>query len=485
MRYFTRTEFEAVLRDTKIESRDRNYIIPAVTHTLYFPFPETALSGAFPCVGIFWKLTNGKKKHLVGFCRRLDVADSYFPICGNGAFSGKWATQDLERRIAEACRVLPAPLDGALFQARVIHDVSCHAQADSPCSFWRDYLTSKNTLGCKHVLSVAWHLVQLCEISSTLDLLSDAALSIAPENGGPAPKSDNFLLEAFARVCPADARGRRKFPVLIQGTHGAGKTHGARYHGETGGFDAVIEAHGHAGIESVDFLGGMLPVDGGKSLSWVDGPITDAFRRSALGQRVLLIVDEIYRVPRRERSLFLSALSPALRPDGTIVYRLKTGRPVAPTSPGLMPTMEMIEAPEALLSIIATTNVGSGYDVEDDDPAESSRWHKIHYAPGDTKTLEILTAECATLKLTGNLPQVLVQVVKNLRKLRTDGEVRLLPSTRELVRAVHIANNAAEVKSALLEMAHAWVGLDTNGEPNAEQSKAVKAGINAAFTVLK
>lgn len=146
-----------------------------------------------------------------------------------------------------------------------------------------------------------------------------------------------------------------------------------------------------------------------------------------------------------------------------------------------MPSMEMIEAPEALISIIATTNVGAGYDVEDDDPAEASRWHKVHYAPGDGKTLAIVAAECAALGLNNSVPSKLGEVLKNLRKLRLDGEVRILPSTRELVRAVHISSTVAEVKSSLIEMSHAWVGLDTSGEPNAEQMKAVRAGILAAF----
>jgi len=483
MHYFSRAAFIKILDDVASFQRDLNYAIQPYGFAAYFPFPESATAPAFPAVGIFRHLNHGKKQHLVGLCRRLDLPDSYFPICGVAAFSGTWSVDVMARRMEEASACLPNLADVPVFCAKVKEAINFFPGEDSPCGFWRDYLSNKKPLGCKHVASVASFLKDAGEILTTLDQIDQEALSNS--NSGPAveivPKPDDILIQTFARVCPADAKGRRKFPVLIQGTHGAGKTYGARLHGETGGFDAVIEAHGHAGIEAVDFLGGMLPMDGDKSLSWVDGPIAEAFRRSALGQRVLLIVDEIYRVPRRERSLFLSALSPALRPDGTLVYRIKTGRPISPSRPGLMPTMELIEAPESHLSIIATTNVGIGYDVEDDDPAESSRWHKIHYAPGDVKTLEVLSVECTNLKLPATLAASLIQVVKNLRKLRMDGEVRLIPSTRELVRAVHIAVNAAEVKSALLEMSHAWVGLDTNGEPNAEQMKAVKAAINAAL----
>jgi MoxR-like ATPase len=479
MHYFTRNALEAAMRSVARSDKDPAYTIPASPELLYFPFPESATTPAYPALGVFWKLTNGKKQHVVGFCRRLDMSESdaaYFPICGVSAMSGKWSASEQTQRIKEACASLPSFITAAAFRAECAKSGG-FAASDSACSFWRDYNSKARELGCKHVASVAWALQQSGTTASTLSQICDAPIPTA----APEAPSDDQLVEVFARVCPADAKGRRKFPVLIQGTHGAGKTHGARHHGDTGGFDAVVECHGHAGIESIDFLGGMLPVEGDKTLVWVDGPVTEAFRRAAVGQRVLLIVDEIYRVPRRERSLFLSALSPALRKDGQLVYRLKTGRPISATAAGLMPTMEMVEAPESHISIIATTNVGAGYDVEDDDPAEASRWHKIHYTPGDAKTLAILIAECATLKLPDSLPAKLVEAVKNLRKLRTDGEVRLLPSTRELVRAAHLSNTAAEAKAALLEMSHAWVGLDTAGEPNPAQIKAVRAAITAAF----
>ena len=479
MHYFTRKALVDAIATVSRSDTDPAYSIPATTEVCFFPFPESASSAAFPAVGVFWKLTSGKKQHTVGLCRRLDLGEedaAFFPICGVAALDGKWTAADMERRNKEACACLPATVSAASFRGEVAK-AEGFAKGDSACGFWRDYNSKSRELGCKHVASVAWALKQAGIVNATLgQICGTPAPTVAPD-----VESDDILVEVFARVCPADAKGRRKFPVLVQGTHGAGKTHGARQHGDMGGFDAVVECHGHAGIEAIDFLGGMLPTEGDKSLVWVDGPVTEAFRRAALGQRVLLIVDEIYRVPRRERSLFLSALSPARAKSGQLVYRLKTGRPVAPSAPGLLPTMEMVEAPEALLSIIATTNVGAGYDVEDDDPAESSRWHKIHYAPGDGKTLAILSAECTELKLPDSVPAKLIEVCKNLRKLRLDGEARLVPSTRELVRAVHLSSSATEVKAALSEMAHAWVGLDSAGEPNPAQLKAVRAGIKAAF----
>ena len=143
-----------------------------------------------------------------------------------------------------------------------------------------------------------------------------------------------------------------------------------------------------------------------------------------------------------------------------------------PTEEGMMPTMEMVEAPETNLSIIATTNIGPGYDVEEGDPAEGSRWHRVNYSAGPAKLTAVLKEECAAIGFNKRIVAKLISFRTNVAKLRKDGEAK---------RALHISDDEADVPTTLKAMAHTWVGLDTDG-PNAAQVTAVEEAVEAAFT---
>jgi hypothetical protein len=77
MHYFTRNALEAAMGSVVRSDKDPAYTIPASTGLIYFPFPESATTPAYPALGVFWKLTNGKKQHVVGFCRRLDMSTTW------------------------------------------------------------------------------------------------------------------------------------------------------------------------------------------------------------------------------------------------------------------------------------------------------------------------------------------------------------------------------------------------------------------------
>ena len=490
MHYYTFKTLEQLFGRVTRSDIDETYKVDGAPTLLAFPFPENSKAWAFPAIGVFWKLTNGRtgkdlKQHTVGFCRRLDLPrgdEAYFPICGAEWMKGAWDKAKMDQRLKEAISLLPKGIDSDAFTSLTDKAVD-FAKGESPCNFWKSYLAASGArpLGCKHCDTVAFTLSQEGKVVTTLAMLDNME---GATSGVPTEVRGGGLVDEFAKTCPADAKGRRKFPVLIQGVHGGGKTTEARAFAQDGGFALVVECHGHAGMEAIDFLGGMLPTEGdGKSLAWVDGPITEAFRSASEGHKTLLFIDEIYRVPRRERSVFLSALSPALKPDGTYVYRLKTGRAVPSGIKGRPCVMEMIEAPEAHLSVIATTNVGPGYDVEEDDAAASSRWRKLHYNPGDGKTLAILKGECARpgLAYSPKTAERLVLFMKNVRKLQQDGEAKLAPSVRELVRALHVAKSENDVADILRTEAHSWAILGEDGEPDAVQVSAIKKAIASAF----
>ena len=332
-------------------------------------------------------------------------------------------------------------------------------------------------MGCKHVATVVYSLATTSALEETLNTLAGGT------RGGHDQRRANAspLRDQLLRLCPAQSAGRRKFPVLIQGDYSTGKTTEARAFGDTEAFDHRIEIHGHAGLEAIDILGGLLPVEGERALAWVDGPMARAFRQAEQGGKVFLLVDELYRMPRRERSVFLSALSPARKTNGKYVYRLKTGRPLPAASSGLPPTIEMLEAPEENISIVATTNVGPAFEIEEEDPAEGSRWHRIHYEPAKDKVASILHGESASLGFTKQIVPRLVKFIANMKHLRTDGETRLVPSVRELIRALHISPSEADVQATLLSMVQTWATIDPDGTPNPEQVKAITEALAEAF----
>jgi hypothetical protein len=478
MRYFSKDALKEAMGRVMRSDTDTAYSVTGDPKVLTFPFPETGTGTSYPAVGAFWTLRAGSKQHTVGFCRRIDLTtDCWFPICGPAYMKGEWDAAKMTNSLAEAVSGLgrTSGFTAAEFKKQARDGVD-FAKGDSVCGFWREYnAAGGRELGCKHVATVAFHLTQTGGVDSVLDLLTS----------GPGTSTQvaalTELMETFERVCPANPGKHRKFPVLVFGEFGEGKTTDARAFAEKDKFDVVIECHGHAGMEAIDFLGGTLALPGKEGLAWVDGPVTEAFRHAAAGRRVLLIVDEIRRVPRRERSVFLSALSPATTKDGKIIYRMKSGRPVFSSFKDLPPVIETLECPESHLSIIGTTNAGGSYDVEEDDPAEASRWHQVYYKMPDPRKLGILKSECKALGFAPSAAESLVKFGKMVRKLKEDGQAKQAPSLRELVRALHVADSVRGLPGTLKDMAASWVGLNTDGSPNAAQVRCIEHAATLAF----
>jgi hypothetical protein len=302
---------------------------------------------------------------------------------------------------------------------------------------------------------------------------SAAAKAIAPILGVPTPSSADPVVMALEMFC---APGRAVKPLLVKGGQGAGKTYAARQHGMTAGFDRCVEFGVHAQTEAVDFLGHMLP-----SGQWLDGPLTEAFRAAALGQLVLLIIDEIYRGQNGARTPLLTATSPARLPSGDKVYRLRTGRALVDSVTGVE-TSEIIEAPCQNLAIVATTNVGAEFNVDPGCPAERERFRTIHVEVDEAKIRAVCGALATAKGFSSAVVDRVVAFWKRCQVLKTDGFLELCPSTRILSEAIEYADSEAGVKTMLSSLGlHIWVGTTIEGKPEEEQVKQVNAALDVAF----
>jgi hypothetical protein len=273
---------------------------------------------------------------------------------------------------------------------------------------------------------------------------------------------------------------RAVVPLLLLGEQGAGKTYGVR--SEAKSYDHFIEVPCHAGMEAKDFIGGPLP--DGNTFSWTDGGIARAFRLAAAGKSVLLLVDEIFRVPAAQRSVFLTCLSPDETGDEP-VYKLKTER-VMKEKGGVCYTEELV-APVANLSIVATTNIGGQFNVSEDDPAMAERW-QFHYVY--CSAVEIGRVIQSVLESGGmsnadavSLSALYVQFWTKASELKKLGTINLAPTVRTLTRAVKIATapTAKAHYEAVMKIAPMWAGTDLDGRLNTAQIENINIAAKGAF----
>ena len=136
--------------------------------------------------------------------------------------------------------------------------------------------------------------------------------------------------------------------VLLTSPPSFGKSHTARKLG--GSYDLYLE-HGCSGDmdEIATMLGGPVP-DGAGGFVIIDGVLSQAVRAASTGQTVMLMLDEVLRLPEIVQEWLLTFLTAVETPDGR-VYRLRTRKAVNGV-------LEVIECKAENLHILAATNLG-------------------------------------------------------------------------------------------------------------------------------
>ena len=137
------------------------------------------------------------------------------------------------------------------------------------------------------------------------------------------------------------------YPIMLTSPPSFGKSHTVRELGRS--YGTYLEHGCSDDLDEVSTLLGSPVPDGAGGFLIVDGVLTEAVRKAAAGETVLLLLDEVLRLSPRAQEWLLTFLTGFKTPKGK-VYRLRTRK----VSDG---ALEVIEAPVANLHIIAATNL--------------------------------------------------------------------------------------------------------------------------------
>ncbi len=262
--------------------------------------------------------------------------------------------------------------------------------------------------------------------------------------------------------------------VLIEGEKGSGKTYLIHNWCEKVGIQEVFLG-GHEQLESIDFLGHYIQNRDGSFL-WKDGALTEAFRVAASGKRVVLIIDEILRIPKRELNILIYSLI-----AWNNNYILRTGRAMGEKDG--VASEETIYAPKGKLWVVGTTNVGAGYAVEEIDEALADRFRIIRKDSTRAEMEKILIKYVKAKKFTKITIFRLIRFFSEMRRYKTQDIINKIINIRHLVEAIEFSNTENEIADILKDTILAWVDRDIDGYPQASQVEVIEKLINDIWDI--
>lgn len=377
--------------------------------------------------------------------------------CADGFLDkGKVDVSELRERTSQASSAVPAA-NRKLFDKKL--QANMHRfEMSSDCPFWRNLRRDKSL--CDHTYHA------LAALSQAVPDFAEQLVTYYNEaiEGAPTKVASGDTLSLGELVF--------RTPVLIEGDRGSGKTTEVREYARANNV-AYVEMGGHEGIEAPDLLGYLVPY-GDRQMVWKDGPLSEAFRKAQKG-KTLLLLDELLRIPTRELSILLTSLSPD---NG--VFRLRTGRVLA-VEDGVAQE-ETLECPVENLAVVATTNVGMEYAVDEIDAAVAERFVPLRKDTELETVKGILVNLAKSLKLPVSAANSTVKFFKVMRDAQSRGDLPRGPTTRTLTRALTLADGDVNgVKRALKTQTLLWVARTSEGSPVPEQVQMVHELLDACF----
>ena len=311
----------------------------------------------------------------------------------------------------------------------------------SGCNYWRN--NKKGYRTCKHCDSV---LALLGE--EIVDSLTDEYLNLTT------PSSKSFLSSKADNVDELLTHYLFKKHVLIQGEKGGGKTYTANSFIDSQNLNKCVLV-GHSQMESIDMLGFSQVYNG--SIVWNDGQLSRAFRNAMNGYKTCLLIDELLRIPARELNILVGSLSP----DAQGCYSLNTGRMIDVDNG--VGVSEILRAPAENLWIVATTNVGSEYEVEDMESALKDRFviHQLESNIDDVAEIVALEVKNRGFKI--SLVDKLISFYQKVNDFVIQSLLGGKVNTRHLVEIVKFCNDETDIVNEIVRRKMAWVSVDFNG----------------------
>ena len=236
---------------------------------------------------------------------------------------------------------------------------------------------------------------------------------------------------------------------------------------------------GHSGVEASDLRGyliGYANDDGDEKLVWQDGPLSQAFRQAQNGEKTVLFIDEIGRIPSNEQNILVAALTK----DHDENYSFNTGR-VVNVENGVAQT-EIITVPSNMLWVVGTTNVGSDYNVDEFETALQDRFRFVRLDTDKGNIKQALTKVCKARKFKVGVANKLVRLYQDLMKLKTNAMISNEVNLRHLVEIVLFAVDESDIVDEIKRTMNLWVGRHINdGKLLEDQVENVQMVIDEIF----
>lgn len=479
-------------KNTAVDSITRNGYKITISKPLLYPHnPDEKATTYFLASILLCTVTNDEENKryqvVIGFRKELGE-DKFFFHCEDNFLEAGGKTKTTKETIIQRTLLDPAILND---RADFVEDSLANVADQYPESissakghFWKGWNAGQSI--CKHVSSAL----------ATLTDINISDLKEAYEKCTSLPAKTTKPGKVSPLVAKLQKYAFRKH-VLIEGEKGSGKTFGLDKYITDEKWDKEFIG-GHEGIESIDLLGyfvkysevneikSISPVTGSvpsfstntqkvynDRLVWKDGPLTAAFRKAARGEHVVLMIDEMLRIPSRELNILVAALTP----NSVKQYVLRTGNIV-----GLIDNVaveETIKVPTEFLWVVGTTNVGAGYDVDEIDEAMADRFRIIRKDNDRSEIKAILTKVAKASKLTSSVKDVL-SFYDSFQKMKEKGQLTKILNLRHLCEAIELASTPDEITENLMDMIPVWAERTPEGYPEPAQVKLLESLINGA-----
>ena len=259
--------------------------------------------------------------------------------------------------------------------------------------------------------------------------------------------------------------------ILLSGKAGTTKTYTADKYIDTLGCHKEFVA-GHAGLESTDLLGYPIRhVDG--NFIWMDGPLTAAFRK-AQTEKTALFIDELLRIPAKELNILVGSLTP----NSANQFVLRTNRLV--DVKGDVGKSETLIVPVENLWVIATTNLGSNYNVEEMDVALNDRFI-THDVTIEDATVKQIIENNNPHKHSKTALSKSFKAFQAINALVKAQELSYDINVRHITKVIKNAETDEALKSYFFDMAPNIVSRTTEGTLNTVELKIYKDVIKSIF----
>ena len=276
-----------------------------------------------------------------------------------------------------------------------------------------------------------------------------------------------------------------RFPCLVVGDHGSGKTYMCEQLGD------IYEKSGAKYIkiccnskqQAPDLFGTIVPTtneNGDRVFIWQDGPLTSAVRNASQGRETFLLMDEFFQLNKQMQADLKAFLSPNDKNE----YQIRTGRTVD-VKDGVG-TVEELRCPISRLTIVGTANIGEQYDVQVGDPAVLDRFSYTFQKDSERATVEnVVHKSIKTRNFSPKTEQSVMKFYDQMRKLAADktGDMAFanLPNARTLTKAIRSAVSEDRVVDFISYQKNAWAARNLEGKPIPEQIEQIDLAIKKSF----